>query len=53
MYTREFEEKLQGFTQVPASPQKVCDENESRRKKRYTLKNIFDGKFIRFMQKVV
>ena len=46
--------KLPGFTQTPASPRKVCDENESRiRKKRQAPKIFFDGRkeFIRRVRK--
>ena len=43
--------KLPGFTQAPASPRKVCDENESRirGKKRRARNNVIDGRgeFIR------
>ena len=31
MYKKRVVEKLQGFTQAPANPQKVCDENERRK----------------------
>ena len=41
--------------QAPASPRKVCDENESSRirKKRHACKNVFDGRgeFIRHLWK--
>ena len=47
--------KLLEFTQTPASPRKVCDENESRirRKKRRAPKIFFDGRkeFIRRVRK--
>ena len=44
--------KLPGFTQAPASPRKVCDENE-RKKKRREPKIFFDGRkeFIRRVRK--
>ena len=38
-----FKKILSGFTQAPASPQKVCDENEPKKqtKKQHTCKNVF------------
>ena len=40
--------KLSGFTQAPACPQKVCDENERNKyvnkKKQRAHKNVFDGR---------
>ena len=42
-------EKLLGFTQAPASPQKVCDENERNKQNNHACKNVIDGRkpFIR------
>ena len=40
--------KLPGFTHAPASPQKVCGENETKKqrnkKKQCTCKNVIDGR---------
>ena len=49
---REFDKKFPAFTQAPASSQKVCNENESRRKNDRCLKRS-DGRkeFIRCVQK--
>ena len=45
--------KLPGFMQAPASPQKVCDENERNKKKQCSHKNVIDGRkpFIRHTQR--
>ena len=52
---REFEKILPGFTQAPASPQKVCDDNERKkqRTKQHACKNVIDGKklFIRRLRR--
>ena len=41
---KEFEKILPGFTQAPASPQKVCDENETKKKTMRMRKNVIDGR---------
>ena len=44
---KEFEGKLTGFMQALTSPQKVCNENETKKqikKNLHVCKNVFDGK---------